>query len=150
MDDIEMYSDGVSDTAAAQLALELAREDQQLVLRLIQLRKDQGLSQEDVAERIGVSQATISSFERLGNDPHLSTVRRYARALGVMVRHHVDDDTDCADSEELLHLRAGGISAQATAAAVRRGLQASRVRFPVGEWSSGDRSIDDAVWSASR
>lgn len=152
MDDIDLFVDGVSETAAERLALELAREDQQLVVRLIELRKERDLSQEDIANLLGVSQATISSFERLGNDPHLSTVRRYARALGVMVRHHVDVNPDCDSSEELLHLDGTGISSRPTAAAVRRGLEAGRLRFPSVDWSAEElmRSVDANLWAEIR
>ncbi|MFD2025055.1 helix-turn-helix domain-containing protein [Promicromonospora aerolata] len=74
------------------LAEALAQEDQHLLHTLVMRRRALGLSQSAVAERMGVSQAAISLFERAGNDPHLSTVRRYARALGVVVRHRVDTD----------------------------------------------------------
>src|SRR5689334_8162136 len=62
---------------AAQLALELAREDQEWLGKLVARRRGL-MSQERIAEILGVSQATVSAFERMGNDPHLSTVRRYA------------------------------------------------------------------------
>ncbi|MEU4364277.1 helix-turn-helix transcriptional regulator [Promicromonospora sp. NPDC023987] len=69
-----------------------AQEDQHLLHTLVMRRRALGLSQSAVAERMGVSQAAVSLFERAGNDPHLSTVRRYARALSVVVRHRVDTD----------------------------------------------------------
>ncbi len=40
-----------------------------------------------------VTQSTISTFESMENDPKLSTIRRYAGAIGVLIRHHVEDDT---------------------------------------------------------
>ncbi|GAA4693941.1 Helix-turn-helix domain-containing protein [Promicromonospora umidemergens] len=75
------------------LAEVLAQEDRSLLHTLVMRRRALGLSQSAVAERMGVSQAVVSLFERAGNDPHLSTVRRYARALGVLVRHRVDTDS---------------------------------------------------------
>ncbi len=113
------------DTPEARLALELAREDQHLLAKLVAIRKARGLSQSEVAETLGLSQATISAFERLGNDPHLSTVRRYCRAIGVMVRHHVDEDAgSCMDSHYLSHVRAHGVDSAATATAIARSLSA--------------------------
>lgn len=113
------------DTPEARLALELAREDQHLLAELVSLRKARGLSQLQVAEALGLSQATISAFERLGNDPHLSTVRRYCRAIGVMVRHHIDEDAEtCTDSHYLSHVRGAGVDSVVTAAAVARNLSA--------------------------
>jgi transcriptional regulator with XRE-family HTH domain len=56
--------------------------DMDLIETLVQLRRDQKLTQEQVADRMGISQPTVSDFERLGGDPHLSTIRRYAHAVG--------------------------------------------------------------------
>lgn len=125
MDATSFRLDDEGETQAERLALNLAREDQQLVVKLIETRLRMGLSQEQVADRIGVTQATISAFERLGNDPHMSTLRRYARALGVMVRHHVDDSADCTGSQALWHVSNSGITTQETAEAlaVQRGLR---------------------------
>ncbi|MET8986244.1 hypothetical protein ABZW49_12395 [Nonomuraea wenchangensis] len=38
---------------------------------------------------MGRSQPAVSDLERLGGDPHLSTIRRYALAIGVDVFHSV-------------------------------------------------------------
>lgn len=105
------------------LALDLAREGQTLLVRLIEARKKAGLSQEQVAERLGLSQATISAFERLGNDPHLSTVRRYARAVGVMITHHVQPAfAGEGESHLISHLTDRGVQIHETAAAIARQL----------------------------
>jgi len=122
----EEWIDEEFQTPAARLALELAREDQQLLARLIELRKAR-MSQEKIAEAMGISQATVSAFERLGNDPRLSTLRRYARALGVMVRHHVDPDAlDCHDSHYIAHVSERGVTSMPTAAAALRSFSATR------------------------
>lgn len=72
------------------LAQALADEDQELLHGLVQLRRSLGMTQAAVATLMGVSQAAVSQFERIGNDPRLSTVRRYARAVGAVVRHRID------------------------------------------------------------
>lgn len=69
------------------LAMDLAQENHDLIIDLIRLRREQGLTQIDIAERLGVTQSSISGFERAGNDPRLSTLRRYAQAIGVRVTH---------------------------------------------------------------
>lgn len=74
------------------MARELARADQQFLVRLVQKRVDQGLTQDDMAKRMGVSQPTVAAFERYDNDPKLSTIRRYAHALGVSIRHILDGE----------------------------------------------------------
>jgi transcriptional regulator with XRE-family HTH domain len=44
-----------------------------------------------VADRMGRDKAAVSNFERLSADPHLSTIRRYAAAIGAMVTHTVEN-----------------------------------------------------------
>lgn len=79
----------------------LALEDERLHADLIRLREEQGLTQQQVADLLGVTQPTIAAFERYDNDPRLSTVRRYALAIGALVEHTVtrDDGNRQADSE---------------------------------------------------
>ncbi len=49
---------------------------------LVRWRKERGLTQTEVAARMGTTQAQISKLER-NPDPRLSAVRAYAAALGV-------------------------------------------------------------------
>lgn len=47
-------------------------------------RKQQGLSQEDIGKKAGVTFPSVSKFERSGyHHHHLSVINRYAKALGV-------------------------------------------------------------------
>lgn len=53
-------------------------------LRLREWRAYRALSQADLAERSGVTKATIVALEKLSHrTPHPRTVRRLAKALGV-------------------------------------------------------------------
>ena len=78
----------VDDSETARL-IEATAGDMDLIERLVQIRHDQGLTQNDVAARMGRSQPNVSAFERVGGDPHLSTIRRYADAVGARVRWQV-------------------------------------------------------------
>ena len=49
------------------------------------LRREQGLSQEDLARRCGVSRQTINAIENDKYDPTLSLAFRLARELGLTV-----------------------------------------------------------------
>ena len=49
------------------------------------LRKEKGVSQEDLARRCGVSRQTINAIENNKYDPTLSLAFRLARELGVPV-----------------------------------------------------------------
>lgn len=74
-----------------QLRQSLAQEDDNLLEELVRLRKAKGLSQQDVADRMNRNRSAVCNFERLGHDPHLSTIRRYAAAIGACIRHEVRD-----------------------------------------------------------
>jgi transcriptional regulator with XRE-family HTH domain len=63
--------------------IELAYEDQHWLASLVRIRRASSLTQQDVAERMKTSQEAVSRFEKLGNDPRLSTIRRYAMAIGI-------------------------------------------------------------------
>jgi len=76
------------------LALELAENDAYLIRNLVELRIQLGLNQQDVADRLGISQSTVSTFEGHDNDPKLSTIRRYAHAIGAIISHSVEDYRD--------------------------------------------------------
>lgn len=80
------------DSPSRQRAVALAKADEMLHAALLQARRDQGISQQQVADALGVTQPTIAAFERYDNDPRLSTVRRYAHAVGVVVSHSVTRD----------------------------------------------------------
>jgi transcriptional regulator with XRE-family HTH domain len=72
-----------------ELATALAAADEALRRALIDARRDAGLSQRDVAELLGIKQSSVAAFERHDNDPRLSTIRRYALAVGARIDHRV-------------------------------------------------------------
>lgn len=60
----------------------LSHYEQSLLRGLAARRAALGLSQEEVAARIGVTLAALAHLERGDTDPKLSTIERYAAALG--------------------------------------------------------------------
>jgi predicted XRE-type DNA-binding protein len=55
----------------------------ELWLQLVEARQAAGLTQKQVAERMGVSQAQVARIEKAGYDAYtLRTLRRYIEALG--------------------------------------------------------------------
>ncbi|WP_374009892.1 helix-turn-helix domain-containing protein [Leifsonia sp. LS-T14] len=91
------------DIAAVEARAEaLVESDIHLLRSLVALRKQHGLSQEVVAERMGVTQPTVASFERFDSNPKLATVRRYALAVGALVQHDIVDDCHPAVSDVVL------------------------------------------------
>lgn len=80
---------GDANDPRAALAEELVRADFAWVDQLVQLRKQLGLTQTQVAAAIGRSQSVISDLETMSSDPRLSTLRRYALAVSAAVTHGV-------------------------------------------------------------
>lgn len=75
-----------------QRAVLLADDQLDLMARLIELRKEHSLSQQEIADRMGVSQPAISELERYDANPTFSTLRRYAHAIGARISSRVIDD----------------------------------------------------------
>lgn len=73
-DDIEVQHGLEDDEAIARL-----------VRTLVDARKVCGLSQKQVAERMGTTQSAVSDLERTAGDPRLSTLQRFGRAVGLRV-----------------------------------------------------------------
>lgn len=70
----------------------LARSDRQLKSDLIAQRRRAGMTQKQVANLLGISQQAITKLERYDSDPKLSSLRRYANAVGAIVEHRVVPD----------------------------------------------------------
>lgn len=49
---------------------------------LSQLREELNISQTELASLMGVKQPTLAKIEQPGNDPRLSTLKRYVAVLG--------------------------------------------------------------------
>ena len=64
------------------------------------VRRTAGMSRPELAERSGVSVATIMATERFGRVPHLATARRLARALDLDVGELFPDMEDHDDCRE--------------------------------------------------
>ena len=63
--------------------------------RMIALRKKAGLTQEQMADKLGTKKSNISRLESLGHSgsPRLSTIEEYARVLGYTTRIAFEPNT---------------------------------------------------------
>ena len=52
------------------------------IVALNQLREELNVSQTELANAMGVKQPTVAKIEQPGNDPRLSTLKRYVSARG--------------------------------------------------------------------
>ncbi len=74
----------VSQAYAAQTpAFEMARE-------LISARSRAGLTQGEVAERMGTTQSVVARLESVRRTPSMRTVQRYAQAVGARAVVHLE------------------------------------------------------------
>lgn len=83
------------------LADSLVESHDKLMEDLIAMRKRHRLTQEVIAERMGVSQPSVAAFERYDANPTLSSVRRYALAVGASIVHTVEDRCCAFDDQEV-------------------------------------------------
>lgn len=118
-----------------QLADSLIESDDQLLKSLISMRKKHNLTQDVVAERMGVSQPTVAAFERYDANPTLSSIRRYALAVGANVQHQVEDACCRLDADDFI-----AIVAPTTATWDRR----PRVDW---SWSAGPAIVETNVFA---
>ncbi|GGG04046.1 MULTISPECIES: helix-turn-helix domain-containing protein [Cysteiniphilum] len=54
----------------------------ELINELIHLRKKSGLTQEQIALKMGTTRSNVCRLEKLGTHPKVSTLENYARACG--------------------------------------------------------------------
>jgi transcriptional regulator with XRE-family HTH domain len=73
---------------------EMAERRRALASALVARRVDLGLSQTEVAARMGTSQSAVARLESGQSDVRLSTLERYAAALGQQLDWQLDDGHD--------------------------------------------------------
>ncbi|WP_407941512.1 helix-turn-helix domain-containing protein [Nocardioides okcheonensis] len=81
-----------SRSALSRRARRMVEGDRGLIRALREIRESKGMSQQDVADRMQVSQSAVAKIESGERDPRLSTIRRYAMAVGAVVLHDAKDD----------------------------------------------------------
>jgi predicted transcriptional regulator len=69
---------------------EMAERRRSVSGQLLSLRRELGLSQAEVASRMGTSQSAVARFEAGDLDVRLSTVQRYTTALGARLEWRIE------------------------------------------------------------
>lgn len=72
---------------------QMAERRHSLSGQLVSLRRELGLSQAEVAARMGTSQSAVARFEAGDFDVRLSTIERYTTALGGTLAWRIDHGT---------------------------------------------------------
>jgi ribosome-binding protein aMBF1 (putative translation factor) len=65
----------------------------ELVLQIIKLREERGMTQADLAKAIGTRQANVSRLKRFDANLTLGTLEKVARALGASLRIDLEPET---------------------------------------------------------
>lgn len=65
---------------------DLSARRRELIDELVRARQENELSQTEIAARMGTSQSAVARLESGGLDARLSTLERYAAALGYTVQ----------------------------------------------------------------
>lgn len=81
-----------SDSVLEQRADALVAAQSDFMDQLVALRERHDLTQQHVADLMGISQSAVSKFEREDSNPTVGTLRRYALAVGARFRIEVVDD----------------------------------------------------------
>jgi ribosome-binding protein aMBF1 (putative translation factor) len=81
-DDLDQFLEEELRDPAFRAAYEDAAARSSLLRALVACRGQRGISQSEVAARMGTTQSAVSDLERGATDPRLSTLQRYARSLG--------------------------------------------------------------------
>lgn len=83
LDDLDVFiAERTAQNPTFPQLMEAARRRRLLLRELAKNREELGLSQAEVAARIGTSQSALARLERGEGNPTLATVDRYASAMG--------------------------------------------------------------------
>lgn len=85
---------GDADTEEFREAYEDARRDYEFGTLARALRKAAGLTQKELAARMGTTASAIARLEGGGTSPTFATLERLATALGVQLRLHARGHSD--------------------------------------------------------
>ncbi|UJP39367.1 helix-turn-helix domain-containing protein [Cellulomonas palmilytica] len=107
----------------------LVDEHDELLRLLVEARRRHNLDQDDVALLMGIDRSGVSRIESGSRDLHLSTLRRYAFAVGAVIRHQVED-IDTVIRREREAAAAGSLRALPSEWATPRGFRSEKHTLP--------------------
>jgi transcriptional regulator with XRE-family HTH domain len=82
---LKNLKDRALQNAAVRQEYEALTDEFALIDQLLKMRTAAGLTQEEVARRMGTAKSNICRLEKSGKSPKLDTIRRYADACGYKV-----------------------------------------------------------------
>lgn len=82
---LDLYPELIRTDTEYQEVCDVLAEEFDLVSNMVNARKRAGLTQQDVAQRMGISQSAVAKIES-GWNLNVKTLRRYAAATGTKLR----------------------------------------------------------------
>ena len=89
-----IYGDG---SFSAIIEVKTRDISEELIDRLVQCRKEKGLTQQDISNITGMQRANIARLENCNNTPSLDVLLRYATALGMRLTFELEEIEDQRD-----------------------------------------------------
>lgn len=80
---------------------------EQLISKLVSARNDQGLQQQELAEKLGVKKQNVNNWEKLRSRPKLEVLSQWVTILNMTFVVEVTDDPDFVQAQELNKLLKG-------------------------------------------
>lgn len=80
-----------------------------LANKIIELRKKAGLSQEELAEKLGVSRQSVSKWEMAQSTPDLNRILKMSEVFGVTTDYLLKDEIDLTKPEAMQNIQAEDI-----------------------------------------
>ena len=65
---------------------EVAQQEMEIMLAVYEARTSKNLTQEELAEKVGISKATINRIETGMQDPSIKTLQKIAKALDMKLK----------------------------------------------------------------
>lgn len=75
------------------------------MMRLKELRKSKGLTQQDIADKLKITRAAYTNIENGKRDPDTATLQKLANIFGVTVDYILDRESESVDDETTEILR---------------------------------------------
>ncbi len=114
--------------------------------RLVELRRNRGLSQEELAEKLGISRQAVSKWERAESSPDIDNIIMLSRLYGVSVDELLCNENEASmDGSELLLQReeeSGGGEPVGSGNGVRDFFCAARANLEIVGTDSDEFTVD--------